>query len=92
MKITKIAAAFFVGSVISFFSVANASGDYVFRTENSYNSESMNVADYSGYSHVYSFAVVSKGAMGYQMIFIMLWRAVIRRSNLQTREPSCLTL
>lgn len=68
MKITKIVAAFFVGSVISFFSVANASGDYVFRTENSYNSESMNVADYSGYSHVYSFAVVSKGAMGYQNI------------------------
>ena len=68
MKITKIAAAFFASSVISFFSSASASGDYVFRTENSYNNESMNVADYSGYSHVYSLAVISKGAMGYQNI------------------------
>ena len=65
MKITKIAAALMLSGAISLLSVANATGDYVFRTENSYNTDSINVQQYDGYTHVFSFVVLSKGAMGY---------------------------
>ena len=68
MKITKIAAAFILSGAVSLLSVANATGDYVFRTENSYNTDSINVQQYDGYTHVFSYVVLSKGAMGYQNI------------------------
>ena len=55
MKITKIAAALMLSGAISLLSVANATGDYVFRTENSYNTDSINVQQYDGYNHVFIF-------------------------------------